>query len=103
MSATGRIEMHELDAAAQRQARVDDLSSQLQRAERAVSRATSADAAAVAHRRADALLLELEAAEDGLRSVIRPSVSEAPILVAAQRRRGKTSPPAGQMGLFNVG
>jgi hypothetical protein len=49
------------------QAQIDVLSTKLNNAERAVAQARTPAAADDAHRRADALLLELEAAEDTLR------------------------------------
>ena len=49
-------------------AEVDVLTSKLARAERAVGHACTETAAVAAHRLADHLLLELEAAEDGLRA-----------------------------------
>ena len=78
------------------QARIDVLSAKLSKAERAVAQARTPAAAADAHRRADALLLELEAAEDTLRVLEQTTRSAA-------KDPSKSLAPAFEQGhLFSV-
>ena len=79
------------------QTQIDVLSAKLHKAERAVAQARTPAAAADAHRRADAILLELEAVEDTLRvleQTTRSAVKAPPTGLA---------PPFEQGHLFNTG
>lgn len=80
------------------QSRVDVLASKLAQAERVVGQARTAAASADAHRRADALLLELEAAENDLRTLEELVPRERPV-----RHARPSPPPADQGHLFDVG
>ena len=83
---------------AMQQAQIDVLSAKLSKAERAVAQARTPAAAADAHRRADALLLELEAAEDTLR------VLEQTTTRSAEKAPSKgLAPPFEQGHLFSTG
>ena len=97
----GRLEGRALDDVTQREARVADLTRRLQQAERAVGRANSAEAADMAHRRAEALLLELEAAEHDLTAATRP-LAPLPVTASLPRRRGMNVTST-QESLFDVG
>lgn len=80
------------------QAQIDVLSAKLSKAERAVAQARTPAAAADAHRGADALLQELEAAEDTLRLLEHAttgSAKKAPL-------KGLTQ-PFEQGHLFSIG
>lgn len=82
----GRLEGRALDDATQREARVADLTRRLQQAERAVGRANSAEAADTAHRRAEIILLALEAAEHDLAAATCQAAT-VPVIASLPKRR----------------
>ena len=103
MMDAGWPEGRALDGVTQHEARVADLTRRLQHAERAVGRANSAEAADAAHRRAEALLLQLEGAEHALLNVAaRPAPTEAVLSTLSPRRRRGAEVIGAQEGLFDI-